>query len=322
MILVWGPPADGETTAVLGALARRGAPVLFVNQAEVMAQQVRLSVEGSLEAWLELPSGAIDLGGVTSAYIRPHDSAQAPQVAVHGVDSAAARHAWSVDARLLTWAEVTDAFMVNRPSAMASNDSKPYQSIAARAVGFDVPDTLLTTDPDAARQFAATHGAVIYKSISGIRSIVTRLEEADMDRLGDVTWCPTQFQACIPGTDVRAHVVGNRVFACEIISEACDYRYGGYVPAPYELPPEQSARCVALAARLGLALAGIDLRRTPEGRWYCFEANPSPAFTCFGEEIEVAVADAVAECLIAAGARAGPASLDGAIASPMALGVS
>jgi hypothetical protein len=27
--------------------------------------------------------------------------------------------------------------------------------------------------------------------------------------------------------------------------------------------------------------AGIDLRRTPAGEWFCFEVNPSPAFSWF-----------------------------------------
>jgi glutathione synthase/RimK-type ligase-like ATP-grasp enzyme len=272
---------------------------VFVDQADVLGHDVHVSVDGGLCAWIERPQGPLDLNDVSAAYIRPHNSAQAPQVALHGPDSAETRHAWHVDERLLTWADVTSAFIVNRPSAMASNDSKPHQSLDALAVGFEVPATLLTTDPAAVRRFAAIHGGVIYKSISGVRSIVTLLAGADMDRLDDVTWCPTQFQAYVAGTDVRVHVLGDSVFACEIASDACDYRYGGYSIGPCHLPSEVSARCVVLARRLGLELAGIDLRRTPDDRWYCFEANPSPAFTCFGDEIELEVADALAECLIA-----------------------
>jgi hypothetical protein len=35
-------------------------------------------------------------------------------------------------------------------------------------------------------------------------------------------------------------------------------------------------RCRKLAAGLQLPFAGIDLRRTPEDEWVCFEVNPSP----------------------------------------------
>jgi hypothetical protein len=34
---------------------------------------------------------------------------------------------------------------------------------------------------------------------------------------------------------------------------------------------------------LGLSLSGIDLRLTPAGEWYCFEVNPSSAFTYYQE---------------------------------------
>jgi hypothetical protein len=43
------------------------------------------------------------------------------------------------------------------------------------------------------------------------------------------------------------------------------------------LPPDCAERCLAPAHSLELSVAGIDLRRTPDGAWYCFEVNPSPA---------------------------------------------
>ena len=60
---------------------------------------------------------------------------------------------------------------------------------------------------------------------SGIRSIVSRLTPADHDRLEDIQWCPTQFQQYIRGVDYRVHVVGDAVFACEMVADADDYRY-------------------------------------------------------------------------------------------------
>jgi hypothetical protein len=38
-----------------------------------------------------------------------------------------------------------------------------------------------------------------------------------------------------------------------------------------------------LAASMRLVVAGIDLRRTPDGRWVCVEVNPSPAFVYYEE---------------------------------------
>ena len=57
---------------------------------------------------------------------------------------------------------------------------------------------------------------------------------------------------------------------------------------------------------LRLPLTGIDLRRTPEGDWYCFEANPSPAFTYYERLAGQPMTAAVASYLLG-GASAGRA---------------
>lgn len=121
---------------------------------------------------------------------------------------------------------------------------------------------------------------------------------ADDERLADVAWCPTQLQQHVPGDDHRVHVVGDEVFCSRIRSGADDYRYAardGHAVAmdPVRAPDELAGRCRALADHLGLRLAGIDLRVTPEGEWFCFEVNSSPAFTFYdrhGQGIDRAVA--------------------------------
>jgi D-alanine-D-alanine ligase-like ATP-grasp enzyme len=47
-----------------------------------------------------------------------------------------------------------------------------------------------------------------------------------------------------------------------------------------------------------LTVAGIDLRLTSDGKWYCFEVNPSPAFT-FQAATNHRVDEAIADLLIA-----------------------
>ena len=66
---------------------------------------------------------------------------------------------------------------------MGSNASKPYQAQLIRAHGFAVPETLITNDPEEVRAFQRQHPRVIYKSISGVRSIVQTLAEEDLARL-------------------------------------------------------------------------------------------------------------------------------------------
>ena len=304
MILLWGLPGDSPLAKVRAALGRRGAAVAFIDQRAVLETEIELTVDGTVEGVVRTPGREIPLGQVTAAYVRPYSSTQLPAIERAGQFSDAWRHALGIDDALITWADLTPADIVNRPAAMASNNAKPYQALFIQAAGFDIPATLVTTDPDAVREFWAEHTEIIYKSVSGVRSVVAKLEARHDQRLERVRWCPTQFQQYIQGPDYRVHVIGDRVFACEIRSSATDYRYAsqqglGVEIRPYQLPPDVSDRCRALSRSLGLNVTGIDLRRDPEGRWYCFEANPSPAFTYYQAASNLPIDEAIADFLVA-----------------------
>ena len=166
---------------------------------------------------------------------------------------------------------MADGKIVNRSDPQGSNGSKPYQAQLIARYGLRVPETLITNDPEAVLAFRDKHGAIIYKSISGVRSIVKELDDEDVARLDDIRWCPVQFQALVPGTDVRVHVIDQDVHATEIISDATDYRYarrsgGSTALRATKLRDDLAEQCVALTAGLGLAFAGIDLRLGPDGR--------------------------------------------------------
>jgi glutathione synthase/RimK-type ligase-like ATP-grasp enzyme len=224
----------------------------------------------------------IDLDEVRAIYERP------PAAVTRAIDSV-----------LHDWADVASrASVINRPYAMTPNACKPFQLRWIERHGFRVPDTLVTTNAAALQEFRQRHGDVIYKSISGVRSIVSRLHD-DRD-LANLRHCPTQFQQYIRGEDVRVHVVGDALFACRIESDSDDYRYArGSVPRlrSVVVPEDVGLRARAMAADMGLLVAGIDLRVTPEGEWYCFEVNPSPGFSYFAAATGDAIADAIAAML-------------------------
>lgn len=303
MILLWGLSGDDPLEEVRQALQRRGAAFQFLDQRDAPATEIEFEFGRALTGVVRTPRQVVELGGVTAAYVRAYDSRKLPEVARAGEGSPVWSHALAVESALYSWVESTDALVVNKPSAMASNNSKPYQAAIIERHGFAVPATLITTDPVAVKQFWDAHGEVIYKSISSVRSIVSRLTPDHLERLPDVAWCPTQFQQHVPGRDYRVHVVGEELFPCEVVSEADDYRYAsrqgaGIELRPCELPPDIGRRARTMAAAMGLPLAGVDLRRTPDGDWYCFEVNPSPGFTFYEPEGEHPIADAVARVLV------------------------
>jgi glutathione synthase/RimK-type ligase-like ATP-grasp enzyme len=143
---------------------------------------------------------------------------------------------------------------------------------------------------------------VIFKSLSGVRSVVRRMEARDLERLHHLRHCPAQFQRYLPGDNIRVHTVGGELFATRIRSEAVDYRYARRQGAtaemePASLPPDIAQACHRLAAALGLVIAGIDLKETPDGDYYCFEINPSPGFAYYEQHTEQPISAALAEVL-------------------------
>jgi len=302
-------PEETPVAAVRHTLERLGARVFMLDQRAVLQTEVELSIGTVAGGMVRSRGQEIDLGEVTALYLRPYDTRRLPGVRDRGPRSPAWRHAVTVDEALWTWADLTPALVVNRPSAQATNNSKPYQAQCVSRAGFETPETLITTDPEAVREFWATHHTLVYKSISGVRSIVSTLDVEHVPRLRQVSWCPTQFQRYIPGDDHRVHVVGNHIFACRITSSATDYRYATRQAEDVqiqacEIPPDCAARCKTLVANLGLEIAGVDLRRSPDGAWYCFEVNPSPGFTYYQEASGQPIDEAIARLLAAAKRRA------------------
>jgi glutathione synthase/RimK-type ligase-like ATP-grasp enzyme len=300
MILLWGISQDRPLAWVREALEERGAGYLFLDQARAADTELDLHVGADVGGAIRIGEEACDLAAVSAVYIRSHESRTIASSSGQSEDIL--QHAAELDDLVATWLEMTPALVVNSFAAMASNSSKPYQLCLIAKAGFAVPDTLLSTDGDAVKAFRERHGDIIYKSTSGVRSIVSRLKDEDMSRLEDLRWCPTQFQEYVPGRDYRVHVVGGEVFATEIVSEADDYRYGerqGFDVElkAYALPDDCAARCRALAALLDLPVAGIDLRCTGEGEWYCFEVNPSPAFSFYESATHQPIAEAIAALL-------------------------
>jgi glutathione synthase/RimK-type ligase-like ATP-grasp enzyme len=301
VILLFGIPSETPLAMVAGLLGEQGQDYVVVNQRDVHRNRIRVSTEADRLGG-ELCTGdlRLDLTDVRSVYLRPMDDRRLPELAGETEESALRRRTIAFHELLIQWTEASEITVINRYSRMGSNFSKPYQAQLITRAGLATPETLVTNDPEAVLAFREEHGELIFKSISGERSIVKKLSEDDLDRLDRIRHCPVQFQAWVPGQDVRVHTIGGQCFATAINSEGVDYRYAAVRDgaaaelAATTLPDEVADRCLALTDALGLEFAGIDLRRDPEGRYVCFEVNPSPAFSYYESHTGQPIAAAVA----------------------------
>lgn len=313
MILVVGGLADVVTELVCARLGSIGQTYRLVDLTRYPSgHRMRWTWrDGRPDGWLETDNWRLDLADVDAVFIR-HLGAEGRlpgPAATAAYDRAIQIEA---DMAITAMVETLPCLVVNRLGGGLTNHSKPLQALHIQAAGLRIPATIVTTDPAAARAFIDAHGGdVIYKSISGVRSIVHRLETTRFARLELLRHGPAQLQERIEGDDIRAHVVGDRIIATRIRSEAADYRYASRDGLeadmePTTLPPPVEAACLRLAWSLDLPVAGIDLRETPDGQHVCFEINPAPAFSHFERQSGQPISLAVAELLAGAGSRPSP----------------
>jgi len=279
------------------------APVLIIGSdspCELLVQSLRH--QGVQPLWLrpetealQLPRHAMAGGRLTGSFA--HGGRSQALEAVQGIylrpfgrpGSGSQASALQQQLWCQAWAELGELFpgtVVNRVSAMGSNASKPYQLRLLAGLGFAVPPSLVSNDPAEVLAFEAEQGPLIYKSASGVRSIVRELDDEARSRLDRLRHCPTLFQKRLRGSNVRVHVVGQEVHATEIDADVVDYRYasrqgGDAHLRPTTLEPRTRERCLRASQVLGLPFMGLDLMLADDGLTYCFEANPSPGYSFF-----------------------------------------
>jgi hypothetical protein len=291
---------------VAAALVHLNKSFMIFNQRNFATSWMRFEIDQSrfeVSGWLEMEGRGIKLGDVCGVYTRLMDYQALPELKDQPDGAPSRLRCAALHDTLSNWMEITPARVINRMGAMGSNGSKPYQAQLIRESGFEIPETLITNDMDRVLAFRKEKKRLIYKSISGVRSIVHELEDDDLKRLDRIRWLPTQFQEYVEGNDVRVHVVDERVFATMIQSMAVDYRYAqSLVSQPaalsvYKLPDDISERCVELTRSMELIFSGIDLRITPDNQVYCFEVNPCPGFSYYEANTGQPIAEAVAQYL-------------------------
>jgi MvdD family ATP-grasp ribosomal peptide maturase len=207
------------------------------------------------------------------------------------------------------------AFRMDPEPRIRHADNKQLQLQVARELGLETPRTLITNDADAVRSFASScEGGIVTKMLSsfavyedGREKVVftNSVKTEDLDDLSGLNLSPMTFQERIPkALELRVTVVGNRVFAAAIDSQAShaaqhDWRKDGVALLDswkrYELPAEVEAGLLRLMDHFMLNYGAVDLILTPEGRYVFLEVNPVGEFFwlegCPGLPISEAIAD-------------------------------
>jgi glutathione synthase/RimK-type ligase-like ATP-grasp enzyme len=185
-----------------------------------------------------------------------------------------------------------DCLLVNHPGSDSESLFKLSQLNAAQKLGLSIPPTLVTTEPEKAREFYEQFdGNVIYKLIgentnflfprfefpAGIPTMALR--ETDSQYFEQVKLAPHLFQQRIEKIfEVRATVVGEEIFAVRIDSQKgqskTDWRLDYSVPmTAITLPDQVSNHCLEMMRHFSLNYAAFDFCVGTEEQYIFLELN-------------------------------------------------
>jgi hypothetical protein len=198
---------------------------------------------------------------------------------------------------------------VNHPADISRADFKATQLQVAAQVGFKVPATLISNDPDVIRKFVTEHESTIYKSFRGapptqdghVAAIWTqRVTQQDLDDSLSVT--AHLFQEEVRKVaDARVTVIGRTAFASRVTTPdgALDWRSGDWDALVYDaidVPEPIKDALRAYLDHFGLAFGAFDFALEVCGSWTFIECNPNGQWGWLPDSD--AMADAFADVLL------------------------
>ena len=203
---------------------------------------------------------------------------------------------------------------VNHPQINDEMENKQRQLLLAAQLGFHIPDTVITNDPNEARSFAKKHRNKLAAKALYCPLIQEQDEEffiftneIDIEELNndeEIAICPTIYQQSLkPKVDYRVTVVGERVFPVEIHYSdqlSCiDWRTQktGVTVSACNLPTEIENMCREYVMINGLLFGAIDLLFHRE-KYYFLEINPNGEWGWLQHPHGIPIAEALCDLLI------------------------
>ncbi|MFD1534021.1 MvdC/MvdD family ATP grasp protein [Pseudonocardia aurantiaca] len=311
-VLVMAGASDTTARQVAAALEKLHCRVWWFDTAD-FPQRAALSVELDGERWAGLlrgPAGSLELDRVGAVYMRRPGAFVPPVHLTEAERWHAAMESRYGIAGVLASLPVR---WCNRPASSADAAYKARQLTDFATCGLAVPPTLVTTNPESVREFAAAHGPIVCKPVAvgvlhtdgGAVAVYTRLlTEADLADLSGLEYAPHLFQAYVPKLyEVRLTVVGEQFFAVRIDAGSprsrVDWRTD-YLALSYELtdtPPEVRAGVLNYLRSADLAYGAFDFVVTPEQEWVALECNPEGQWEWLAYETGAPIAEAIADYL-------------------------
>ncbi|GAA0550982.1 MvdC/MvdD family ATP grasp protein [Actinomadura livida] len=320
MLLIISSPDDAATIDfVRPKVEARGIPVLWWDEDQYPAHS-RLTVEiddGGCRQILKHRGRTYDLAEVTAVWDRRPSPIQVGDLVT---DEDYRAHADLVAGRFRDgfWELLPARWMPAKPTRALWADNKLLHLAKAAELGFTVPQTLFTNDPDELiPAWNRAGGQLISKALTykdfwvyGEQHLIytTQVQRRHLAGRHRIQHAPVILQPNIAkAAELRVTVVGDQIFAAEIDSQssrltAQDWRRYDDNTVGYravKLPGEVAGRCLDFISALGLNFGAIDLIRRKDGEYVFLEVNVNGQWGWIETLTGLPISDAIADWLTA-----------------------
>lgn len=210
------------------------------------------------------------------------------------------------------------ALFVNSFEKAKSANPKIHQLNIARSVGFNIPRTLTSNNPEHIREFfeqnngmivakqhipfawRTQHGALLVTGTSAVSRQHLVADEA-------LSACPMIYQERLPiRNEIRIIAFGRTVFALNQVTTQAESVAHGFVDIRYKNAEKHAltvdkalaALCHAYMDKLGLTYAAFDVAQLLNGEYVFLEANEAGQFLFLeGEDPQLTILDAFCQFL-------------------------
>ncbi|MEU5047075.1 ATP-grasp ribosomal peptide maturase [Streptomyces griseorubiginosus] len=308
-VLILTCEEDVTADMVVVHLDATGVPVVRLDPAD-LTDGVALSgeyVHGRFRGHLSAGGRLVGISGLRSIWVRRPGTPAA---------RAAVPSEWLTEESgqaLYGMLRGSDARWMNHPDAARRARHKPWQLRLAQRCSLPVPATIVTTFPQAAREFAERYPDLVVKPVSGAhpqdppRAVPTSRVAPDTD-FAAVAFGPTLLQRRVAKrADIRLTVVGETMLAARKATgpdDEVDVRFARSASSwqPVDVPPRVATAVGEYLRAAELAYGAFDFAEDGDGTWWFLECNQSGQFGF----IEVETGQPIARSIAAWLARPGP----------------
>lgn len=294
------------------------APFLVADPVEIAEGKATLSYRAFRGRFSILLNGE-PMDSVTHVWYRKPETRHLLQDVQLGIyadysDSAVSNHVAMLCSHFPEVVWISDFYAIRRAS------QKSFQLQLAKAAGFRVPETLITSDSEAARAFLAKRKRLIVKpnttelpahGKTRYAFFTTEISHSNPPDLARLHLAPSIFQQLIEAeSDIRVTVVGDKVFAAEIKNIPqrgkvrdwrLNHRPSGNLFKSIDLDKHTAFLSRELVRKLGLRFGAIDLVKDKHGNIWFLEINPNGQWAFVEEDTGLPIGKAMAELMMSVG---------------------